>query len=235
MLSSQVERDEPLVIVGPPRTREYVDANRRILEMYINYPIQIVDLDPYRPSVVYQGDGYRVRSFPLNHTRPGVAYTLEDDERPGEFHPERALELGVPRGPLWSRLQGGEAVTSDSGGLVRPEEVMGESRPGRKFSYITDTVPVPGIAEFVAGSNLLICEGMFEEGLIESAREKKHLTALQAAAIARDGGVKRMGLTHYSPRYTKRELEKLVEEARQVFPETFLCKDGQHLPIPNVE
>jgi len=170
MLSSQVERSDPLVIVGPPRTREYVEASRRILDMYINYPIEIVDVDPRAPAVVYEREGFRVRSHPLSHTKPCVAYTLEEDQRAGEFHPERALELGVPRGPLWSTLQSGEPVPSSSGRLVRPEEVMGAPRRGRKFSYVTDTVPAPGIAEFVAGSNLLICEGMFEEELIESAR-----------------------------------------------------------------
>ncbi len=232
MLSSQVERDDPLVIVGPPRTREFVEANRRILDMYINYPIEIVDVDPRAPAVVYEQEGFRVRSHPLSHTKPCVAYSLEEDKRPGEFHPERALELGVPRGPLWSKLQAGEPVPSSSGALVKPEQVMGEPRPGRKFSFITDTVPAPGVAEFVAGSNLLICEGMFEQELLESAREKKHLTARQAAEIARDGGVRSMGLIHYSPRYAKRELDKLLVEAQEIFPATFLSRDGQNIPIP---
>jgi ribonuclease Z len=232
MLSSQVERDDPLVIVGPPRTREFVEANRRILDMYINYPIEIVDVDPRVPGVVYEQPGFRVRSHPLNHTKPCVAYTLEEEARPGEFHPERALELGVPRGPLWSRLQSGEPVPSSSGRLVQPDEVMGGARPGRKFSFITDTEPAAGVAQFVAGSNLLICEGMFDDELAESAREKKHLTARQAAEIARDGAVKSLGLIHYSPRYAKRELDKLLAEAQEVFPATFLSRDGQNIPIP---
>jgi ribonuclease Z len=232
MLSSQVERSEPLVIVGPPRTREFVEANRRILDMYINYPIEFVDVDPRTPGVVYEREGFRVRCHPLSHTKPCVAYTLEEDKRPGEFHPERATELGVPRGPLWSKLQAGEPVPSDAGGMVRPDQVMGAPRPGRKVSFVTDTVPVPGLPEFVAGSNLLICEGMFEAELIESAREKKHLTACQAAEIARDGGVRSMGLIHYSPRYAKRELDTLLAEAQAIFPATFLSRDGQHIPIP---
>lgn len=232
MLSAQVERDDPLVIVGPPKTREFVEANRRILDMYIDYPIEIVDVDPRATEVVYEREGFRVRSHPLSHTKPCVAYTLEEDQRPGEFHPERALELGVPRGPLWSRLQAGEPVASSSGRMVSSAEVMGAPRPGRKFSFVTDTVPASGLAEFVAGSNLLMCEGMFEDALIESAREKRHLTARQAAEIARDGRVRSLGLMHYSPRYTRRELDKLLEEAQAVFPATFLGRDGQNIPIP---
>jgi ribonuclease Z len=233
MLSSQVERDDPLFIVGPPKVKEYAEASRRILEMYINYPIEYIVVDPAKPGVVYQGDGYCVKSHPLNHTKPCVAYTLVEDDRPGEFFPEKAEALGVARGPLWSRLQSGQEVTSSSGAVVRPDQVMGERRSGRKFSYVTDTIPARGVAQFVADSDLLICEGMFEEALRESAREKKHLTAGQAARIAQEASVLTMGLTHYSPRYTRRELSRLVEEAREIFPETFLCKDGQHIPIPH--
>jgi len=104
---------------------------------------------------------------------------------------------------------------------------------GRKFSFVTDTTYASSISREVAGSDLLICEGMFAQELEDSAREKKHLTAVQAGMIARDaGGVKRMGLIHYSPRYTERELKQLLRESRELFPDTFLCRDGQTLPVP---
>ena len=116
-------------------------------------------------------------------------------------------------------------------GIVRPQEVMGPPRSGRKFSFVTDTGYRPDTARWVAGSDLLICEGMFTEDLVESAREKKHLTARQAASIARDGEVKRLGLIHYSPRYSERELKRLLGEAREIFPETFLTRDLQVVPL----
>jgi ribonuclease Z len=229
MLSSQVERDEPLVIIGPPRIREYVEASRRILDMYINY--EIVVREVWGEGVVYEGDGYRLRSYPLNHTKPCMAYTLEEDERPGVFMPERATELGVPRGPLWSTLQSGEPVRLPSG-EVRPEQVMGPRRPGRKVSYMTDTAFVPGAADFVKGSDLLICEGMFADELSEDAVDKKHLTARQAAQIARHARVRRLGLIHFSPRYTERELKGLLEEAKRIFPDSFLTRDLQVIEVP---
>jgi len=233
MLSSQVERDDPLTIFGPPRIREYVEASRRILDMYINYDIVVREL--YGEEVLWQGDGYRVRSFPLAHSKPCLAFSLEEDERPGIFLPERAQELGVPRGPLWSVLQSGSPVQSAAGAVVRPEQVMGPRRHGRKFSFITDTSFVPGAAEFVRGSDLLICEGMFAEELAADAQDKKHLTARQAAEIARRGEVKRLGLIHYSPRYTERELKSLASEAREIFPETFLTRDLQAIELQYVD
>jgi len=233
MLSSQVERDDPLTIFGPPRIREYVEASRRILDMYINYDIVVREL--YGEEVLWQGDGYRVRSFPLAHSKPCLAFNLEEDERPGIFLPERAQELGVPRGPLWSVLQSGSPVQSAAGAVVRPEQVMGPRRHGRKFSFITDTSFVPGAADFVRGSDLLICEGMFAEELAADAQDKKHLTARQAAEIARQGEVKRLGLIHYSPRYTERELKALAVEAREIFPETFLTRDLQTIELQYVD
>ncbi len=230
MLSSQVDRDEPLYIYGPPKIREFVDAMRRTLDMYINYEIVVREIDG--KCQVLEADEYAIRSFPLQHTKQCLAYCIEEKKRPGVFFPEKALALGVPRGPLWSRLQGGETVGLPDGTTVSPDQVMGEERKGRKFCFVTDTVAASGLSGFVSGADLLICEGMFGEELAETAAEKKHLTAAQAARIARDGGVGEMGLIHYSPRYSERELKKLVQEAREIFPASFLTRDLQHIEMP---
>ena len=236
MLSSQVDRTEPLYLIGPPRLKEYYEASRRTLEMYLNYEVVVREIrNPDEVQVVYEAEGYRVRSFPLVHSRVCVGYTLEETERPGVFHPDKAKELGVPMGPLWSRLQAGEAVTLPDGLVVESTAVVGPPRAGSKFSFVTDTAPQPGIAREVAGSDLLLCEGMFTRDLEDSAREKKHLTSTQAAHIAREAGVRSMGLLHYSPRCNEKDLKRLVTEAREIFPESFLSRDGQTIDIPNRE
>jgi len=234
MLSSQVDRDEPLYIYGPPKIAEYVESSRRVLDMYINYEIVVKEIQA--PAVCYEGEGFRVRAFPLRHTKTCCGYTLEEDPRPGAFHPERAVELGVPKGPLWSRLQAGENVETPEGRAVRPDEVLGQARSGRKFSFVTDSLYFPEIAPEVANSDLLVCEGMFERELLPSAVEKKHMAAFQAATIARDaGGVKKLALIHYSPRYADQELRVLQDEARAIFPETVLSKDRMRFPIDYVD
>lgn len=237
MLSSQVDRDEPLYIIGPPRIAEYVETSRRVLEMYINFEIRVREIaDPGVPQTVFEGAGYRIRSFPLRHSRVCVGYSLEEDPRPGLFHPERAAAAGVPRGPMWSRLQDGERVTLEDGRTVGPEDILGPQRPGRKFTYMTDTVPLESVLPHIAGSDLLISEGMFTEEHRETARAKKHMTAGDAARLAaRAGGIRRMGLIHYSPRFTNRQLKDLLSEARTHFPESFLTRDRMHLEIPYPE
>ena len=234
MLSSQVDRDDPLTIVGPPRIAEYIETSRRVLDMYINYEIIIKEVS--EKSVVYEGDGYRVRAFPLRHTKPCLGFAFEEDGRPGAFHPDKAVALGVPRGPLWSRLQAGETVIASDGSEVRPDQVLGEGRSGRKFSYVTDTLAFPEIAEEVADSDLFVCEGMFEKELEESAREKKHMTAEQAAYIAKAaGGIKKLSLIHYSPRYTEYNLKQLLKEAQAIFPDTVLSRDRAIMPIQYID
>jgi len=230
MLSSQVDRDDPLYIYGPPKIREFVDAMRSTLEMYINYEIVVKEIGG---NARVAGDGFSIRSFPLQHTRQCLAYSLEEDLRPGVFHPEKAEALGVPRGPLWSTLQGGESVPLPDGRVVESADVVGEKRRGRKFCFATDTIAAPGLSDFARGADLFICEGMFAEDLAETAMEKRHLTAVQAARIARDAGVGRLGLIHYSPRYADRELKTLLQEAKEIFPETFLTRDLQHIGIPH--
>jgi len=150
MLSSQVDRDEPLYIYGPPKVREFVEAMRRTLDMYINYEIVVREVEGGVP--VMRAEEYTICSHPLVHTKPCLAYSLVEKKRPGIFHPEKALELGVPRGPLWSRLQGGEEVQVPGGATVRPSDVMGDERKGRKFTFATDTVAAPGLAEFARGT-----------------------------------------------------------------------------------
>ena len=233
MLSSQVERKEPLYIYGPPKIKEYVETSRKVLDMYINYPIVIKEITA--PCVVHSGKDFYIRAFPLEHTKTCVGYTLEELDRPGEFFPEKAMELKVPCGPMWSQLQSGFEVTLADGSVVKPEQVLGSKRSGRKFSFVTDTLYKPSIANEVRGSDLLICEGMFEKDLIDQAKEKKHMTAEQAAIIARDANVRRMCMIHYSPRYTDRELSILLEEAQAVWPQAELSRDRMQIDIPYID
>ena len=229
MLSSQVDREDPLVIYGPARLHDYINQTRKLLDMYINYEIIVKTIDP---GIILENDEFSVEAFRLDHTKPCFGYTVREKSRPGLFHPEKAAELGVPRGPLWSELQHGLSVQLADGRTVGPDDIMGTPRDGRTFSYVTDTLYSEKIAKHVRNADLLLCEGMFDDSLVDSAREKKHMTARQAAMIARDAEVASMGLFHYSPRYTDRELRVLLQEAREVFPPAFLARDRMAFNIP---
>ncbi len=234
MLNAQVDRTEPLAIIGPPKVREYVETTRRVLDIYINYPIVIQEIkQPQIPQEVFRGADYVIRSFPLRHSKICVGYTFLEDDRPGVFYPEKAMAVGVPRGPLWGLLQKGQEVKLDDGRIIQPSQVMGEARRGRKVCYVTDTAWRDNIPGEVSNADLLLCEAMFTEEFADSAREKKHLTARQAGRLAmKAGGVRRMGLFHYSPRYTDSELKILRNECREFIPSAFLCRDRMTITLP---
>ena len=229
MLSSQVDREDPLYIYGPAKLGDYIESSRKILDMYINYEIKFI---PVEPGEIYRGDGFSINCFSLDHTKPCVGYSLVEDNRKGEFFPEKAMELGIPKGPLFGKLQRGEDVVLPDGRTITPDMVMGKARSGRKFSYVTDTLYFPEIADYVHDSDILFCEGMFEDELRESAWEKKHMTALEAAMVARDSHSQMLCLQHYSPRYSDKELKMQGQEARSLFPNTVLTKDRMSFNIP---
>ena len=230
MLSSQVDRDEPLYIYGPDRLKDYIDSNRRLLDMYINYEIRFVKTEP---GIILETDEYTVEAVPLLHTKPCMGFVMREKDRPGEFSVENANALGVPCGPMWGMLQKGMDVELDDGTVVHPDQVLGKPRKGVGFGYITDCMYMGHIAQHVKDVDLLLCEGMFTRDLSQDAFEKKHMTSTQAAMIARDAGVGKMGLIHYSPRYNDRELQQLKDEACEVFENTVLCRDRYTFELTN--
>ena len=230
MLSSQVDRDEPLYIYGPDRLKDYIDSNRRLLDMYINYEIRFVKTEP---GIILETDEYTVEAVPLLHTKPCMGFVMREKDRPGEFSVENANALGVPCGPMWGMLQKGMDVELDDGTVVHPDQVLGKPRKGVGFGYITDCMYMGHIAQHVKDVDLLLCEGMFTRDLSRDAFEKKHMTSTQAAMIARDAGVGKMGLIHYSPRYNDRELQQLKDEACEVFENTVLCRDRYTFELAN--
>lgn len=229
MLSSQVDRVEPLYIIGPQKIAEYVESQRRILDMYINYEIKVI---PVETGIVYRGDGFTIQAFPLIHTKPCYGYCLVEEKRKGEFFPEKAMELGVPKGKMWGTLQNGTSVTLEDGRVITSDMVMGPSRDGRKISYVTDSLYFENIADYVHDSDILFCEGMFEKALSAEAKEKKHMTSYEAGLIARDSNSRLLCLQHYSPRYSDKELKTLLADAKSVFPDTILTKDRMTFNVP---
>jgi ribonuclease Z len=229
MLLAQAEPDHHLEILGLPEVNRYVRSARELLRFYLSYALSFKNLHAQGGTV--RGEGFTLRYLPLDHTVPTLGFAYEEDERPGRFHIERAKELGVPEGPDWGKLQRGEAVTV-GGKKIRPAQVLGEARRGRKFAYITDTAPCETALELLQGADLAVIEGMFAEEHASEAAEKKHLTVKQAATLVRDAGCARALLGHVSPRYKNNELAVLEEEARAVCDRVSLAQPLQRYEIP---
>jgi ribonuclease Z len=213
-------RSKPLTIYGPPGLRALFDALRPVYGR-VTYPLAFHELE--RHEEVGFG-GYVVSSFPVEHRVPAFGYAFLEDDRPGRFDVGAAQRLGIEPGPDFGRLQRGETV-----GDVRPEQVIGADRPGRRVVISGDTAPCQAVEAIAHDADVLVHEATFTEDERVRARETGHSTAHQAAELARDAGVRLLALTHLSTRFFPREIR---DEARAVFSRTVVPRDFDAIEVP---
>ncbi|MBV8429725.1 MAG: ribonuclease Z [Solirubrobacterales bacterium] len=213
-------RERPLAIHGPPGLGELLVAAMRLAGR-VRYELRLVELSA---GDVLERDGYRIAPVPVAHRIPAFGYALYEDERPGEFDPQAAIRLGLTPGPEFGRLQRGATVRG-----VSPDQVLGPPRAGRKLVVSGDTAPSEALRVAAQGADLLVHEATFANEELERAMETQHSTAAQAAALARDAGVKLLALTHFSSRYPPAVLR---DEARTVFSATELPRDFDTIELP---
>jgi ribonuclease Z len=225
------DRTAPVTLYGPRGAKRVLGTAISLGVERNKFPVEIVEL---RPGDRLVRDGYDLVVFETDHRADTVGYALAEHIRLGRFHPERARELGVPEGPLWGRLHKGETVSLEDGRTVSPAELVGTPRHGRTLVYSGDTRPHLALLEAARGADLLIHEATFGGDEAARAVETGHSTAAEAARIALDAGVRRLVLTHISPRYS-RDAPELLAEARAVFPETTIARDGMVVDVPFVE
>jgi ribonuclease Z len=218
-------RELPLTIYGP-NGLERTMADLEPLYGRLPYELTIYEMAAGE-SLGFKG--YSVTPFEVDHAGSSVGYAIVERDRPGRFDEDEARRLGVTPGPEFGKLQRGEAVEVASGEIVTPEQVLGETRLGRKIVYSGDTAPCEGLRVAAHQADLLVHESSFGDEEAERAAETKHSTARQAAQIALEAEVKLLCLTHVSGRYFGKELR---EEAREVFPNTELPRDFDVVEVP---
>jgi len=219
-------RTAPLEVLGPAGTKEVVGILSRIGYNLIGFPLTVRELaDGDRMDF----GTYAVAAAAVDHPVPCLAFALEEPMRPGRFDVAKAAALGIPPGPLFGKLQGGEPV-SLGGRTIRPEEVLGPPRRGRKIVFSGDCKPCEGIRRLAAGCDLLIHDATVESSLEELGNAYGHSSARQAATIAKEAGAKRLCLTHISARYE--DPGPLEAEARAIFPDSLVAEDFAELEVP---
>ena len=225
------DRTVPVTLYGPRGAHRVLGAALSLGIERNKFPVEIVEV---RPGDRLRRSDYDIVVFATEHRADTVGYALSEHTRLGRFHPERARELGVPEGPLWGRLHKGETVTLEDGRTVSPADLVGQPRRGRTLVYSGDTRPTLNVLEAARGADLLIHEATFGGEEAERAVETGHSTASEAARLALEAGVRRLVLTHISPRYT-RDAPELLAEARAVFPETTIARDGMVVEVGFVD
>ncbi|MFX1518554.1 MAG: ribonuclease Z [Promethearchaeota archaeon] len=215
------QRKKPLYLYGPPGILQFLVA--------VNFISGVMDTE-FELLVQEIGEGlvveekeYWVKATLTDHGIYTLAYSITEKSYPGKFFPEKARALGIPEGPLWSKLKAGESVQLNDGRIINSSEVVGPTRPGKKITYSGDTRPTKSIILLSQNSDVLIHEATFDDTFLEKAKQTGHATAGEAAKIAKDAGVKQLILTHISTRY--KDTTILYEQAKKIFPSTIVAED----------
>jgi len=222
---SSLARDKPLEVFGPEGLSRFFKSMHSTLGFASTFPVKLTEI---KPGTRLERNGYSMIMVLAKHDITCLAYAVEEKERPGRFHPDKARRLGVPEGPLWKELQHGKEVKV-GGKLVSPRQVVDSPRRGLKVVYAIDTRPSESVRSLAKGADLLIHDGGFAEDRKDKAREYYHSTAREAASLAKSSKCQRLALVHISA--VTRDDSILVKEARRVFKNTMVPRDLMTLSL----
>ena len=225
-------RTEVLRLWGPRGATRVLRRAEQFGFDRLSFPVEIAELDP---DQALRRNGYDLIPFGVDHRgSASLGYALVEQTRKGRFNPELAREMGIPEGPLWGQIHRGNAVSLPDGRRIEPSVLVGPTRPGRRIVITGDTRPCAATTEMARNADLLVHEATFGEEEAARAAETGHSTAREAASVARDADVRRLVLTHFSARYS-RDASELEREAREVFANVLVARDGTEIDVPYAE
>lgn len=222
---SMQSRTETLEIFGPSGIDEFIAANIKVLNFGLSFPILI---NIVKEGVVIENDKFLIRACKANHSVITYSYLFEEKDKPGRFNVEKAKELGIPEGELWNKLQNGNEITINEK-IIKPEQVLGEKRPGVKIGISGDTMPTKELEKFFEDCDYLIFDSTFLDKEKQKAQDTCHSTAKQAATLGKNARVKNLVLTHFSARY-KDEIGHL-QEAQEIHDSVITARDLLEIEI----
>ncbi|AUT00332.1 ribonuclease Z [Nostoc sp. CENA543] len=228
-LAGNVERVD---IYGPPGLNDYLQAASRYSHTHFSYPIKVHTV---RPGVIYEDEEFTVTCGLLHHRITAFGYRVAEKDRAGRFDVEKAKSLQIPPGRIYGQLKRGETVTLEDGRVIHGTELCGPTEIGRKIAYCTDTIYCDGAVELAQDADVLIHEATFAHQDADMAFQRLHSTTTMAAQTALTAGVRKLIMTHFSPRYAPGnvvELKDLLKEARAIFPKTEMAYDFMTYDVP---
>ncbi|MHA7733456.1 ribonuclease Z [Nitrosopumilus sp. S6] len=222
---SMQNRTETLEIFGPSGIEEFIAANIKVLNFGLSFPILI---NTIKDEKIFENEKFSIRACKANHSIVAFSYLFEEKDKPGRFNVEKAKELGIPEGELWNKLQNGNEIRINEK-IIKPEDVLGKKRPGKKIGISGDTMPTKELEKFFEECDYLVFDSTFLEDEKQKAQDTCHSTAKQAATLGKNAKVKNLILTHFSARY-KDEVGHL-KEAKEIHDSVITARDLLEIEI----
>lgn len=224
-------RDSPLTIYGPIGTKDMVNNITKIGYFVINFDINVFEHAGNDIETVIDNEEYEIKCIKTKHNITNLAYSIVEKKRP-RFLRDKAIELGVKPGPDFKKLHNGIEIEVDNK-IIKPSQVLGPERSGIKVAYSGDSRPCEEIVKLSENADLLIHESTFEDSEHEKAIETSHSTSTEAAKVAKYANVKKLILTHISPRYS--EISCLEIPAKKIFKNTEIAYDLMKLELKKID
>ena len=219
-------RDKPLFVYGPSGISRFLKSNINIFNIKLNFKLIIKEINS---GLIVKTQDYKIYAKKANHSILNYSYVFIESDRPGKFYVSKAKKLGIPEGPLWSKLQSGRSIRYN-GKSIRPTDVMGKSRPGRKIGISGDTRPSKSLTHFFSSCDILIHESTFSNDQQDLAIERFHSTSTEAANVAKESSSTILILTHFSSRYN--DVKLLEKQACKVHRNTIAGRDSMTFTVP---
>jgi len=222
---SMQNRTETLEIFGPSGIEEFIAANIKVLNFGLSFPVFI---NIIKEGKIFENKKFSIHACKANHSVTAFSYLFEEKDKPGRFDVKKANELNIPEGELWNKLQNGNEIKINEK-IIKPEQVLGEKRLGKKIGISGDTMPTVELEKFFEGCDYLVFDSTFLTAEKQRAIDTCHSTAKQAAILGKNAKVKNLILTHFSARY-KDEIGHL-SEAQEIHNSVITAKDLLEIEI----
>ncbi|MFD1065312.1 ribonuclease Z [Oceanobacillus locisalsi] len=220
--SFQAGTDRPLTIYGPEGIREFIQSALKLSYTRLTYPLTIIEI---KEGLLLETEAIKVYTKKLAHGVPSYGFRIVEKDKPGELLVEKLKSNGIRPGPIYGEIKDNPSVTLEDGTIIDRHDFIGHPKKGRTISILGDTKYQAAHKEFVNNSDLFIHEATFAADKETLAADYFHSTNTQAAQLALDANCKQLILTHISSRYRLQEMDQFLEEAKQVFSNTFVAKD----------
>lgn len=211
-------------IYAPPDLKTLIKGQLAYIRGELEFGVFFHPLTFHEPQIIFNDERMVVTSFPLRHSVPTCGFLFREKQKLPNMDKEMIAKYGIPIKAIPGIKEGSDFITG-SGQVIPHEELTIPPRPSRTYAFCTDTAYHEPLIDIVRGVDLLYHESTFQNDKKKMAGETLHSTAEQAAAIARQAGVKKLLIGHFSNRYKK--TDGFLKEARAVFPKTYLAEEGR--------